>query len=133
MIRFPPPALINLGPLAQADAGGRGLFRVNAVIPARMVIGAIDVLLFLIPIGFVTDGGSFPRALRWKFDPWGRYGLAYVFHDALFYLTDWPKWLVDALFLIALRSLGCPALEASLIYLGVRSRPRRPDDVARWA
>lgn len=133
MIRFPEVQDLSLGPLGQADTGGRGQFRVNAVIPVRLAIGSIDVVLLEIPVGFVTDGGSFPRLLRWKFDPWARFGLAYVFHDAAFYLTDWPKWLVDALFLIALRSRGCSALEASLIYFGVRTRHRRPGDRPTFA
>lgn len=133
MIVFPHPTDVSLSPLAEADAGGRGLFRVNTEILIHIRLWAVQILLLRIPVGFVTDGGSIPRWARWRFDPWGKAGLAYILHDGLFYLTLLPKWLIDALFLIALRVCGIGATEATALYLAARSRPRRSTDVARFA
>lgn len=132
MIVFPRPTDVSLSPLAEDDAGGRGLFRVNNEILIYLRLWGVQILLLRIPPGFVTDGGSIPRWARWRFDPWGKAGLAFVLHDGLFYLTLLPKWLIDALFLVALRVCGRGATESTILYFAVRCRPRRSSDVARF-
>lgn len=132
MIEFPPIEAVTLHPLPENDHDGRGLFAVGCWIPVYLVFRHIRVLLFWIPRGLITDGGSIPRAARPWFDPWGRFGMDYVLHDALFFLTDWPKLLIDLILLAGLLRRGCHPAAAAAKFLAACSRSRRPGDVGRF-
>lgn len=132
MIEFPPSLAVILHPLPENDQDGRGLFAVGSRIPVYLAFRHIRVLLFWIPPGFVTDGGSIPRLTRLWFDPWGRFGMDYVLHDALFYMTDWPKLVVDLILLAGLLHRGCHPAAALAIFLAACSRPRRETDQPRF-
>lgn len=129
MITFPPSERILLNPLHDSE-GGRGLFRTAASIPVCLTrpLGGV-VSLVVIPAGFVTDGASIPRWARPFLDPWGRVGLAALLHDYLLTVVGLPKWIADALFFYALRSLGVPAFQATVMFFAVRFR-RPPAEVA---
>lgn len=108
---------------------GRAVWRVVEDITVKFVVipqeltGAASY--FVIPAGFETDGASIPWWARWKFDPWGRVGLAAVLHDYLLSIPQVAKWDADGAFLNALRSQGVPAFMSTLFYFAVRLR-RRP-------
>ncbi|WP_295168228.1 DUF1353 domain-containing protein [uncultured Brevundimonas sp.] len=108
---------------------GRAVWRVaEPILVALMLVPAVVDTnpCFAVPAGFETDGASIPWWARWKFDPWGRVGLAAVLHDYLLTLPTVRKWEADLAFLAALRSQGVPALMATLFYFAVRTRPRYP-------
>lgn len=78
------------------------------------------VLFLTIPGGFESDGASHPKALRNKWKSWGKYSAAALLHDYLLKHSDQPKWEIDTLFYIALRSCEVSALEAALFWVAVR-------------
>ncbi len=122
MIEFPPDDKIRLTPLA-FDEAGRGVFRVASDVPVNIRLGGRRrFVLDIIRSGALTDGASIPSLLRPWLDPWGRGAPAYIWHDDLLRRSDVPKWEADLLFLYALRSLGIPALKATLMYFAVRTR-----------
>jgi len=74
--------------------------------------------------GFVTDGASIPWWARWKIDPWGRNGVPAVIHDWLLANPGGrAKWEIDLIFFGLLKASGSPDLEATLMFLAVRTRP----------
>ncbi|MCG2663353.1 DUF1353 domain-containing protein [Brevundimonas sp.] len=104
---------------------GRAVWRVLEPIILRFLLVPTPLdtpRYFMIPAGFETDGASIPWWARWKFDPWGRVGLAAVLHDYLLSLPNVRKWEADLAFLAALRSQGAPAFMATLFYFAVRLR-----------
>lgn len=129
MISFPPSERILLNPLHDSE-GGRGLFRTAVSIPVYMTrpLGSV-VSWVVIPANFVTDGASIPRWARPFFDPWGRVGLAALLHDYLLTIDSLTKWQADTQFFYALRSLGVPAFQATVMFFAVRFR-RPPVEVA---
>lgn len=100
---------------------GRRLYSVVKPIEVRLN----GSYLCVIEKGFLSDGASIPKFVRGKWGSWGRHSGAALLHDHLLETTDKPKWLVDVLFYIALRSSGVPALEASIFYLAVRLKRSR--------
>lgn len=122
MIAFPAQDRIKLHPLPEEEAG-RGLFLTAGKVPVYAQLGERRrVVLDVIPAGARTDGASIPRLVRPILDPWGRGGLAAVWHDDLLRRPGVPKWEADLLYLYALRSLGVPALQATIMYFAVRLR-----------
>ena len=108
---------------------GRAVWRVAEPIAVDFMLVPAVVgtnRYFAIPAGFETDGASIPWWARWKFDPWGRVGLAAVLHDYLLTLPTVRKWEADLAFLAALRSQGVPAFMATLFYFAVRLRRSAP-------
>lgn len=108
---------------------GRAVWRVVEDITVKFVLIPQELTgsasYFVIPAGFETDGASIPWWARWKFDPWGRVGLAAVLHDYLLAIPQVAKWDADIAFLHALRSQGAPAFMSTLFFFAVRLR-RRP-------
>ena len=73
--------------------------------------------------GYRSDGLSRPWWMFWKwrrFD--ARYRDAALLHDYLLDTSDLPKWVIDWLFMGALRASGVSALEAGIFWLAVRTR-----------
>lgn len=127
MIQFGPSAFTwSDQPLedgrARATLAEPGL-RVSIALPDCPDVSA---LLSQIPAGFTTDGASRPWWAARLIEPWGRAGMAPVWHDYLLTLPRVPKWQADLLFLYALRSVGVPALLAHLLYFAVRLRRSTP-------
>lgn len=129
MMLFPPSERILLNPLPSSD-GGRGLFRTACSIPVYVTrpLGSV-INWVVIPSNFVSDGASIPRWARPFLDPWGRVGLAALLHDYLLTIDSLSKWQADLQFFYALRSLGVPAFQATVMFFAVRFR-RPPAEVA---
>lgn len=87
-----------------------------------------------IPVGYLTDGASVPKAFWGIIPPWGSYGQAAVLHD---YLCDYEysfrypkvkpvphalcvKEVRDKIFLEAMEVLGVPKFKRNLMYYAVR-------------
>ena len=73
-----------------------------------------------VPVGFVTDFASVPRALRSIASLRSLYSDAAVLHDFLYWTQPCTKPEADNLFLIAMRETGVSAWEARAFYLAVR-------------
>ena len=82
-----------------------------------------------VPVGFITDFASIPRALWSILPPTGRYGKAAVIHDFLYIqanatipgtTTVLLKAMADKIFLDAMTELGVPAWQRYPMYEGVR-------------
>lgn len=106
----------RLEPLA-AERDGRGLFRVASPVTVRL--GDHDIT---VPEGFITDGASIPWWWRWRFDPWGRCGVAAVVHDWFVTRAELPKWQIDWVFYGLLKASGVSDLQAGMMFLAVRTR-----------
>ena len=82
-------------------------------------LGSGDVIE--VPVGFITDFASVPRAL-WAFEPpIGRIAKAAVLHDFLYAGQLRPRIECDRIFYEAMGVLGVPDLKRSIIYAGVRA------------
>lgn len=73
-----------------------------------------------VPEGFVTDYASIPRPLWWLYPPDGSYALPAVVHDYLYRNCRCSRFLADAIFRDAMRSVGVPVLRRIAIYYAVR-------------
>lgn len=82
----------------------------------------------VVPVGFVTDGASVPRAL-WPFlPPWGRYSRPAVIHDLLCVLIEKgephkeakTRKDADAVFFEAMGVTGVSMPVRFILWLGVR-------------
>jgi len=97
--------------------------------PMRRVVDPIEVrlngsFLCVIEAGYVSDGLSRPWWVFWKWGRWtAKYQAAALLHDHLLDTSPHPKWVIDWLFMGALRAAGVSALEAGIFWLGVRTRP----------
>ena len=100
---------------------GRDIFKVVKPIEVRLN----GSYLCIIEAGYESDGASMPWFANVKWKSWGRHSGAALLHDHLLETTELPKWQVDVLFYIALRSLGVPALEATLFWMAVRTKRER--------
>lgn len=74
----------------------------------------------VIPSGFITDGGSVPRALWSIVNPWGRASKAYVLHDWMYKNQERSRLVSDATLLEAMEVLGVNLIQRWLVYRGVR-------------
>lgn len=121
-----------LDPLPETR-NGRQLYAVREDCTVRLNGSYLTVL----EAGFVTDLTSWPHQLyRWPFTSFGfvrkwlsgkieKYDPPAVLHDHLLETTSRPKWEVDALYHLALRSKGVSALESFLFGQAVRVRRSR--------
>lgn len=77
---------------------------------------------FAVPVGFVSDGASVPRALRWLCgDPMERPRLyAALLHDWLYTTGVVSRAEADAVYYAMLRHFGYSPVDASVNYLAVR-------------
>lgn len=86
--------------------------------------------LCIIEAGYRSDGLS---RRWWMPTKWGRfverYRAAALLHDRMLDAAEHPKWVIDWLFMGALRASGVSALEAGIFWLAVRTR--RPGKALR--
>ena len=74
---------------------------------------------FVVPAGFVTDGGTIPRFCWFYVTPWNRkYFAAYVLHDYLLKENFDPRY-ADQVFYDMLLDLVCPHKKALNMYHAV--------------
>lgn len=75
----------------------------------------------VVPVGFLTDLASIPRALRNlpAFDPNGKSRKAAVAHDWLYWWKGWGKDRADAFLREAMIAEGCSHVDAEAFYIAV--------------
>lgn len=99
---------------------GNRLFRLTA--PFEYHVGAIGSgIVFTVPVGFVTDLASVPRAFWWLFPPHGDYTKAAVLHDYLYSSNVVSRLWADEIFNEAMRVLGVNHATRWLIFKAVRT------------
>ena len=77
--------------------------------------------IIIVPKDFITDFGSKPPIV-WIFigSPTDEGGPAYLVHDFLCYIPNYPKSKADRIFYEAMRDLGVPYLKRTVMYFSVR-------------
>jgi hypothetical protein len=73
-----------------------------------------------VPVGFITDGASVPRALWWLFPPMGKYGKAAVLHDYCYTVQEYTRLECDDILMEGMDALGVNVVTQYLIYKSVR-------------
>ena len=74
----------------------------------------------VVPAGFVTDFASTPRALWSVIPPTGRYQLAAVVHDFLYWDQACEREQADAIFRVAMAESNVKPFERDLMWQAVR-------------
>ena len=74
----------------------------------------------VVPAGFVTDFASTPRALWSVIPPTGRYQLAAVVHDFLYWDQGCTREQADAIFRVAMAESNVKPFERDLMWQAVR-------------
>jgi hypothetical protein len=77
--------------------------------------------VIVVPAGFVTDFASTPRALWSVLPPTGRYQLAAVVHDFLYWDQGCAREQADAIFRVAMAESNVKPFERDLMWRSVRS------------
>lgn len=111
--------IVDRGAVRELPAERRGLGLVEVVAPVVVRVGE---RLFTIEPGFVSDASSVPWWARWKIDPRGRRAIPGIFHDWLLRERLFTKRAIDWLFMGALHAEGVADLEATLMFLAVRTK-----------
>jgi len=78
------------------------------------------IFLIIVPAGFVTDFASTPRALWSVLPPTGRYQLAAVVHDFLYWDQACQREQADAIFRVAMSESNVKPRERDLMWRAVR-------------
>ena len=73
-----------------------------------------------VPVGFLTDFASVPRAFWWLLPRWGRYGNAAVIHDFLYWEQGRTRKEADRIFLEGMEVLGVSGLIRYTLFAAVR-------------
>ena len=76
--------------------------------------------VIVVPAGFVTDFASTPRALWSVIPPTGRYQLAAVIHDFLYWDQGCAREQADAIFRVAMAESNVKPFERDLMWQAVR-------------
>jgi hypothetical protein len=75
----------------------------------------------IIPEGFMFDGASIPKYLRWRFDPFDpRWIRAACIHDRLYYTHEKPRKICDKILREVMLEDGSPKRTAWEFYYRVR-------------
>jgi Protein of unknown function (DUF1353) len=77
--------------------------------------------VIVVPAGFVTDFASTPRALWSVIPPTGRYQLAAVVHDFLYWDQGCTREQADAVFRVAMAESNVKPFERDLMWQAVRN------------
>lgn len=75
----------------------------------------------IVPLGFVTDLASIPRAMWWWEAPHESTMAPAILHDFLYWEQPCSKDEADAAMYVAMKQVGMPDSGAYSIYLGVRT------------
>jgi hypothetical protein len=92
--------------------------------------------IIVVPAGFVTDFASTPRALWSVIPPTGRYQLAAVVHDFLYWDQGCAREQADAIFRVAMAESNVKPFERDLMWQAVRrfgDAPWKENATARQA
>ena len=73
-----------------------------------------------VPAGFITDLASIPRLLWWLYPPSGKYDLAVVLHDILYWRQETSRKDADLVLHEAMLVCGCKKGVANNFYFAVR-------------
>ncbi|MGB7619959.1 MAG: DUF1353 domain-containing protein [Pseudolabrys sp.] len=84
--------------------------------------------VIVVPAGFVTDFASTPRALWSVIPPTGRYQLAAVVHDFLYWDQGCTREQADAIFRVAMAESNVKPYERDLMWQAVRRFGQSPWD-----
>jgi hypothetical protein len=88
------------------------------------VVRGFDVIVWgmviKIPAGWVTDFASVPRFFWRVLPPMGRYSLAAIAHDYLYWSGMVPKDEADNIFLELMKHLGVSAWKRNTMYQAVK-------------
>ena len=78
--------------------------------------------LYTIPVGYVSDGASVPRALSWLYPKYGAYLKAAIVHDYLLTdkLDEMESNRIDEIFKEAMADLDIPKIRQWTMWCGVR-------------
>jgi hypothetical protein len=74
-----------------------------------------------VPVGFVTDFASIPRAFWSLLRPDGNYAYAAVIHDFLYWTQALPRDKSDLIFKLAMQDFEIGTSQVTTIYAGVRA------------
>ena len=74
-----------------------------------------------VPVGFVTDLASVPSILWIKYPAQGRYAIAAVIHDCLYWTQTRPRAEADDIFYIAMEDSDVSATTRNAFWAAVRS------------
>jgi hypothetical protein len=74
-----------------------------------------------VPVGFVTDFASIPRAFYSLLSPTGQYTWAAVIHDYLYWVQDRPREQADLVLKHAMEDCKVDAVTIMTVYAGVRA------------
>lgn len=83
-----------------------------------------EKIFITVPMGFITDFASIPRALWAILPPTGKYGKAAVIHDYLYNRANaqgWTKAMADRVFYDAMGDLGVPQAQRWVMWQAVRA------------
>lgn len=79
-----------------------------------------------VPVGFVTDFASIPRAFWSLLRPDGNYAYAAVIHDYLYWKQGLARDKSDLIFKLAMQDFEIGSVEVGTIYAGVRAGGQGP-------
>lgn len=74
-----------------------------------------------VPMGFVTDLASIPKALWWWEAPHERTLAPAILHDYLYWVQTCSKDEADAVMYLAMKEVGMEGLDIKAIYAGIRT------------
>ena len=83
----------------------------------------IDLVKFIVPVGFISDLASVPRVFWGVIPPWGKYYKAAILHDYLYVQGEGGrkgKRTADDIFNRLLEDAGVGWLKRKLMYRSVR-------------
>jgi hypothetical protein len=86
----------------------------------RYEVGSTGIVIE-VPVGFVTDYASIPRALWSLYSPHDQYSRAAVVHDYLYWSQLCSRTQADNLFMIAMRESEVAETTRNNVYAGVRT------------
>jgi hypothetical protein len=117
LVTFSDLKLLDLGATVQ----GRAHYELLEDLACTLEAAPGQVVRLVVPAGFRTDYASVPRFFWRIFPPAGRHGRAAVLHDWLYVEGTCPRFFADAMFRVAMETLGVPLWQRFLMYAAVRA------------
>lgn len=113
---FPDGAYVNEGNVKNWDGVTHVLME---DLNCKIVISEDEAYSLTIKAGFITDGGSIPKAVRNIISPWGYLTIAFLIHDILYATEHFDRDKCDWVLLCACQALGASWLRRNEIYSAV--------------